>query len=203
MGQRREGVEHRDHHLFALEVDRVVNRETVDPDAGDGRVDQFDIDVRDAELEAHRMLRLPKGSLLDQLERLEELDLVDLEVGVRPRNRHRRAQALDLLPGDPDDRLAGDRVAHVLGLRHRPVAAIDDSLDVGGHAALHVGDLLPLARRAQDHAVPPLPLDHQRLDVLGTDIERRVVVLVIGAAAQSLDAVLDLDHDGSFKCCRT
>ena len=53
VGQRRKGVEDSDHHLLALEVDRVVHGETVDAHAGDGGVDQLDVDVRNPELEAH------------------------------------------------------------------------------------------------------------------------------------------------------
>ena len=133
---------------------------------------------------------------MHQLKRLEQLDLVDLEVGIGARHRDRGAEALDLLAGDADHRLAGDGVAHVLRLGHRLIAAVDDPLDIGWDPALHVGKFLPLSRGPQHDAVTPLPLDDQRLDVLGADVQGGVVVLVVGASPQALDPVFDLDHPG-------
>ena len=91
------------------------------------------------------MASFAKGPLLDQLDGLKELNLVDLQVGVRPGHGYGGAESLDLLAGDPDHGLAGNDVAHVLGLGHGPVAALDDSLDVGWDPGLHVRECLSLA----------------------------------------------------------
>ena len=150
------------------------------------------------------MPRLAEGAFLHQLKGLDQFDLVDLEVGVGARHRDRRAEPLDLFAGDADHRLAGDDVAHVLRLGHRLIAAVDDPLDIGWDTRLHVGQFLALSRRTQDNPVAALALDHQRLDVLGADIQGGVVILVVGAPAQALDPIFDLDHYRSpFRWLRT
>src|SRR5436305_5047642 len=126
MGQRRKGVEDGDHHRATLEAQRVDHCVPVDANAGDGGVDQLDVDVGNAELQAHRMSGLAERPLLHQLERLEQFDLVDLEVRVGARHRDRRAEALDLFAGNADHRLARNGVTHVLRLGHRLIAAVDD-----------------------------------------------------------------------------
>ena len=91
------------------------------------------------------MTGLSKRALLHQLEGLNQLDLIDLEVGIRPRYGHGRAETFDQLARDADHGLPGDGVAHILGLRHRPVAAVDDPLDIRWDPRLHVRVLLSLA----------------------------------------------------------
>ena len=140
------------------------------------------------------MLGFSQGPLLDQLQRLQQLHLVDLERGVGTWDRNRGAESLHLLAGDADHRLTWDGVAHVFGLRHGPVATVDDPLDVRRHAALHVGKFLALPGGAEDDAIATLAFDDERLDVFRADVERRVVVFIVGAAPQALDPVLDLDH---------
>src|SRR5207245_6091642 len=158
----------------------VGHREPVDPHAGDGGVDQLDVDIRHAQLLAHQVACLAQRPSLHDLEGLLELGLVDLHRGIGARHGHRGAEALDLLAGDPDHALARDGVAHVLCPGDRFLAALDDALDVRRHAGLHVGADLALAGGAQHDAVLPIPADHQRLDVLGADVECRVEVGILG-----------------------
>ena len=188
--QRREGVEDGDVHNVALEVDRVAHRVAVDAHRGDGAVHQLDVDLGDAELVRHLAHRLLERAPLHGLQRGGEVRLGDPRLRLRAGHGHRGAEAAHLLAGDAHDRLAGDHLAHVLGLGEGAVAVVDHRLDVGDRAALHVGELLADARGADDDALVVLALDHQRLDELGADVEHRVMGVELGAAAQQRELAL-------------
>ena len=75
--ERREGVEDPDLDVAALEPDRVGQRVAVDRGAGDRRVDEPDVDVRQAGLPDDRPLRLAQRLALDVVDELLELGLGD------------------------------------------------------------------------------------------------------------------------------
>ena len=97
--------------------------------------------------------------------------LGDACLRLRPRHGHGGAEAADLLTSDADNRLTGDGLAHVLGFSERTVAVVDDRLEVRNGAGLHVGLRLANLADAKDDSFVVLPLDDQRLDELGADVE--------------------------------
>ena len=101
-------------------------------------MDQLDVDLLDAEIVGHLADRFPERPSLHGLQRGGEICLGDPRLWLRPRHGHGRAEAAHLLAGDADDRLTGDRLAHVLGFGQCAVAVVDDRLEVGDRARLHV-----------------------------------------------------------------
>ena len=73
MDQRGERVEDPDLHVAALEADRVGQRIAVDRGADDRRVDEPDVDVRQAGLPGDRALGLAERLPLDRVDQLLEL----------------------------------------------------------------------------------------------------------------------------------
>ena len=71
--ERRERVEDPDLDVAALEADRVGQRVAVDRGAGDGRMDEPDVDVRQARLPGDRPFRLVERLALDDVDELLEL----------------------------------------------------------------------------------------------------------------------------------
>src|ERR1700730_13639037 len=133
------------------------------------------------------MLRLSEGAALYQLQHVAQLGLADVDGGPLPGVRDRGREALDQLAGDPDDRLAGDSPRHVLGGFKGAVASIDHQVQVGDGAVLHgvrVLWLTPNPQHVADRAVAP---DHEHLDQLGADVERREVTVVVVTALEKLE----------------
>src|ERR1017187_7819635 len=177
MRERSERVEHRDLDDVPLEIHRVADCVSVDAHRGDRAVDQLDVHLLDAEVVRHLTNCLAERSPLYRLKRRGEIRLGDACLGLRPRHGHGRAEAANLLAGDPDDRLARDRLAHVLGLGQRAVAVVDDRLEVGDGACLHVGLRLTDLTDPEHDALVVLAFHDQGLDELGADVEHRVVGL--------------------------
>ncbi len=73
MDERREGVEDPDPHVAALEPDGVRDRVAVDARAGDRRVDEPDVDVRQAGLPSDRPLGLDERLALHPVDQPLEL----------------------------------------------------------------------------------------------------------------------------------
>ena len=80
--QRGERVEDPDLDVAALEADRVGERVAVDRGAGDGGVDEPDVDVGQPGLPGDRPLRLVERLALDGVDELLELGLGDRLVGL-------------------------------------------------------------------------------------------------------------------------
>ena len=193
--ERSERVEHRDLHDVSLEVHRIADRVPVDAHRGDRAVDQLDVDLLDAEVVGHLADRFPERSPLHRLQRRGEICLGDACLWLRPRHGHGRAEAAHLLAGDADDRLTGDGLAHVLGFGQRAVAVVDDRLEVGDRARLHVRLRLTDLADPEDDALVVLPLDDQRLDELGADVEHGVVALELLAPLEERE--LSLGHQAA------
>ena len=138
MDERGERVEDPDLHVAALEPDRVRQGVAVDRGADDRRVDEPDVDVRQAGLPRDRPLRLAERLALDGVDQLLELGLGDRLVRPLALLAVVRREALDELAGDADDDLARPEAGHLLGLLERDRAVVDDRGDVGDRARLHV-----------------------------------------------------------------
>ena len=110
--------------------------------------------------------------------------------GCGRRHGHGGAEAADLLAGDPDDRLARDGLAHVLGFGQRAVAVVDDRLEVGDGARLHVVLRLADLADSEHDALVVLALDDERLDELGADVEHGVVALELLAPLEQCELAL-------------
>src|SRR4029079_19325133 len=106
MNERREGVEDPDLDVAALEADRAPQRVAVDRRGDDRRVDEPDIDVRQAGLPRDRPLGLAERLALDRVDQLLELRLRDRLVRAPALVVVRGREALDELARDPDDDLA-------------------------------------------------------------------------------------------------
>ena len=111
------------------------------------------------------------------------------------RQGHGGAEAAHLLAGDADDRLAGDGLAHVLGFGQRAVAVVDDRLQVGDRARLHVRLRLAHLADAKHDALVVLALDDQCLDELGPDVEDGEVALELLAPLEQSE--LSLRHQAA------
>ena len=173
MDERGERVEDPDLHVAALEPDRVRQRVAVDRRPDDRRVDEPDVDVRQAGLPGDRALGLAQRLALDDVDQLLELRLGDRLVGALALLAVGRREALDELAGDADDDLARPEAGHLLGLLEGDRAVVDDGRDVGDRARLHVAQALPLAADAADRAVAVVAdLEDERLRELRADVER-------------------------------
>ena len=104
MDERGERVEDPDLHVAALEPDRVRERVAVDRRPDDRRVDEPDVDVRQAGLPGDRALGLAQRLALDDVDELLELGLGDRLVGALALLAVGRREALDELAGDADRR---------------------------------------------------------------------------------------------------
>ena len=102
VNERREGVEDADPDVAALEADRVRDRVAVDLGAGDGRVDQPHVHLRQAGLPGDRPLGRAQRLALDAVDQLLQLGVGDRRVGALALLRVGRGEALDQLAGDPD-----------------------------------------------------------------------------------------------------
>src|ERR1019366_7768511 len=110
---------------------------------------------------------------------------------------HGGAEAAHLLARDADDGLAGNGLAHVLGLGEGAIAVVDDRLEIGDGSGLHVGLRLAHLADAEDDALVAFTLDDQGLDELGPDIEDGVVALELLAALQQGE--LALAHQAALR----
>jgi len=79
--ERRERVEDTDLDVAALEADRVRNRVAVDLSAGDGGVDETDIDLCQARLPGNCALGFTQGFALDTVDEALQLGFGDHRVG--------------------------------------------------------------------------------------------------------------------------
>ena len=139
MDERGERVEDPDLHVAALEPDRVRQGVAVDRRADDRRVDEPDVDVRQAGLPGDRALGLAERLALDRVDQLLELGLGDRLVGPLALVVVGRREALHELAGDPDHDLARPEAGHLLGLLERDRAVVDDGRDVGDGARTTCG----------------------------------------------------------------
>src|SRR5439155_12345289 len=119
-----------DLHVASLEADRVRQRVAVDRRADDRGVDEPDVHVRQAGLPGDRPRGLPERLALDRVDQALELRLRDRLVWALALVAVVRREALDELPGDPDDDLARAEAGHLLGLLERDRAVVDDGRDV-------------------------------------------------------------------------
>jgi hypothetical protein len=158
----------------ALEADRVGQRVAVDRGAGDGRVDEPDVDVGQPGLPGDGPLRLVECLTLNGVDELLELGFGDRRVGLLALLAVGRGEALDQLPGDADDDLGGPKAGHLLGFLEGHGAVVDDRRDVGDGARLHMRQALPLAPDAADRAVAVrVDVEDEGLGELGPDVESR------------------------------
>ena len=83
-----------------------------------------------------------------------------------------RGEALHELPGNADDALGGPESGHLLGFPERGGAVVDDGIDVGDRARLHVRQALTLAPDAPHYAHAVIvDLEDKRFDELGADVQ--------------------------------
>ena len=150
-----------------------VDRVAVDLGAGHRGVDQPHVHLRQARLPGDRPLGLAQRLALDAVDQLLQLGVGDRRVGAPALLRTRRGEALDQLAGDPDDALRRPEAGHLLGLLERDRAVVDDGVDVGHRARLHVGQALALAPDASHRPqAGGVDLEDERLRELGADVQR-------------------------------
>ncbi len=75
-------------------------------------------------------------------------------------------------PGDADDDLGRVDAGRALRLAQRRPAVLDHALDIGDRRRLHVTQALPGPSGAGHDARAVLDAEHERLDVLGADVQR-------------------------------
>ena len=119
----------------------------VDRGAGDGGVDEPDVDLGQAGLPGDRPLGLAQRLALHAVDELLELRLADRLLRLLALLAVGRGEALDELAGDADDDLGRAEAGHLLGFLERDRAVVDDGRDVGDGARLHVREALALAAR--------------------------------------------------------
>ena len=176
MNERRKRVEDPDLHVPALEPDWVRQRVAVDRRTDDGRVDEADIDVRQARLPRDRSFGFTKGLALDEVDQLLELAFADRLIRFLALLAVGRGEALDELAGDPDDDLLRPEAGHFLGFLEGHGAVVDDRRDVGDGAGLHVAEALALPPNPADRAMTVgSDLEDEGLGELRADVERRAL----------------------------
>ena len=174
MDERREGVEDADAHVAALEADGVGDRVAVDGGARDRGVDQAHVDAGQTGLPGDGPLGLQERLALDALDELVQLLLRDGRVRLLALLAVAGGEALHQLARDADDDLRR------VDARRAPSASRSAERQFSTTPLMSVtvaACMWPSPCRvrpgARDDALAVLDPEHERLDILGADVQRR------------------------------
>src|SRR6266568_984019 len=165
-------------HVPALKTNRIRHLITVNFDTDQRAVHEAHFDFFAAKLPGQLLLGLGLGALLHELDDFFHFGQVKRLVWLLARHADSGGCAFDEFAGDADNGGAHAHAGLVFGLTQSFVTVFDHTADVGDCAGLHVAERLVGAADSYDFHTFWQYAANQRLDKLGTDVERYYILVL-------------------------
>ena len=160
---------HRD--VFALKSNRIRHLVTVDVNANQRRIDQFDFNFVVASFERYLFLRFCGSAVLHFFDDKFHLGFVERTVGLRPTIANRIRHAFDQFAGDTYHDALRLQASLFFGGAESLFAVAHDPSDISIRPLLHIAQLLMRPPDTDDFNILARHLRNQRLDVFSSNVQ--------------------------------